>query len=264
MKTLSIQQPWASMICAGIKDVENRTWKAAKLPGRILIHASSKKITRNFFSYIPEEWESYICNHVFYGNLQHLDELPTSAIVGYVTVDEFIEGKFDSVWDGGEDQIKWKLKDAWMFDEPILGVKGKLNLFEYELDENNLPPAHKVMLKQMAIHGDELVVPTTDAHIERILREKIEVVEIYVLDDNMQILLKNTDNGLVYEPQKTVSFEGETKKLKFELGKDTDIYSVPDSETEKPINIMYHDGSYGIWQVLQIVLGKQLGLENIL
>ena len=51
MKVLSVQQPWASLICAGIKDVENRTWKAAKVPGRILIHASSKKVTKNFFSF---------------------------------------------------------------------------------------------------------------------------------------------------------------------------------------------------------------------
>lgn len=35
MKVLSIQQPWAALICAGIKDVENRTWKAAKVPGAI-------------------------------------------------------------------------------------------------------------------------------------------------------------------------------------------------------------------------------------
>lgn len=46
MKALSIQQPWTEMICRGIKDVENRTWKPAGLPGRILIHAASKKVTR--------------------------------------------------------------------------------------------------------------------------------------------------------------------------------------------------------------------------
>ena len=42
MKVLSVQQPWATMICSGIKDVENRTWKPKENPGRILIHASKK------------------------------------------------------------------------------------------------------------------------------------------------------------------------------------------------------------------------------
>lgn len=41
MKALSVKQPWASVICTGLKDVENRTWKPAQIPGRFLIHASS-------------------------------------------------------------------------------------------------------------------------------------------------------------------------------------------------------------------------------
>lgn len=45
MKVLSIKQPWASLICSGIKDVENRTWKPKEVPGRILIHAGSTKVS---------------------------------------------------------------------------------------------------------------------------------------------------------------------------------------------------------------------------
>jgi len=26
-KAISVRQPWAYLICAGIKDIENRTWK---------------------------------------------------------------------------------------------------------------------------------------------------------------------------------------------------------------------------------------------
>ena len=73
MKTLSIQQPWASLVCAGIKDVENRTWKAAQVPGRILIHASSKKVTKNFFAGIPEDLVSFINNEISFGNFPELD-----------------------------------------------------------------------------------------------------------------------------------------------------------------------------------------------
>lgn len=38
MKALSIRQPWASLIIAGIKDVENRSWRT-RFRGRILVHA---------------------------------------------------------------------------------------------------------------------------------------------------------------------------------------------------------------------------------
>ena len=33
MKLLTIKQPWASLICMGIKDVENRTWRQDSLIG---------------------------------------------------------------------------------------------------------------------------------------------------------------------------------------------------------------------------------------
>ncbi|MCB2188832.1 MAG: ASCH domain-containing protein [Deltaproteobacteria bacterium] len=40
MKCLSIRQPWASLIVAGMKDVENRSW-ATKYRGPVLIHAAA-------------------------------------------------------------------------------------------------------------------------------------------------------------------------------------------------------------------------------
>lgn len=39
MKALSIRQPWAWLICAGYKDVENRSWPT-EFTGRIYVHAS--------------------------------------------------------------------------------------------------------------------------------------------------------------------------------------------------------------------------------
>lgn len=47
MKTLSVRQPWASLLVSGLKDIENRTW-VSNYKGRILIHASSTKVPKNF------------------------------------------------------------------------------------------------------------------------------------------------------------------------------------------------------------------------
>lgn len=43
MKTITIKQPWASLIVEGIKDIENRTWKCPKkyIGKRVLVHASA-------------------------------------------------------------------------------------------------------------------------------------------------------------------------------------------------------------------------------
>ena len=41
MKVLTVRQPWAHLIAAGGKDIENRTW-TTRYRGPVLIHASQK------------------------------------------------------------------------------------------------------------------------------------------------------------------------------------------------------------------------------
>lgn len=50
MKAISIRQPWASLIIAGIKPVENRKWKST-YTGPLLIHAS-QRFDKNSANYL--------------------------------------------------------------------------------------------------------------------------------------------------------------------------------------------------------------------
>lgn len=45
MKVLSVKQPWAYLLCSGIKDIENRTWKLPKeyIGQRVLIQWRVKR-----------------------------------------------------------------------------------------------------------------------------------------------------------------------------------------------------------------------------
>lgn len=127
MKCLSIQQPWASLICMGLKDVENRSWRPKEAPGRILIHAGAK-----VDKYAYDDAEDIVGHE--------LPELPRGVIIGYVDVYDFTEHS-DSVWagEGHGSEWKWKLRNAKMFKEPI-PYKGKLGIFIVpEIDPDNLP-----------------------------------------------------------------------------------------------------------------------------
>lgn len=57
MKVISIKQPWAYLICTGIKDIENRTWKLPeKIKGqRVLIHASGKSDKEPYMIFNEEQ-----------------------------------------------------------------------------------------------------------------------------------------------------------------------------------------------------------------
>jgi hypothetical protein len=127
MKCLSVRQPWAYFICSGQKDVENRSWKLDKAPGRILIHAGAK-------------FDMSCADFLVPGKDPKIGEYPMSAIVGYVDVVGFTQ-KSDSDWagEGPGSEWKWLLKNAKMFKTPI-PYKGKLGLFDVpEVDPDNLP-----------------------------------------------------------------------------------------------------------------------------
>lgn len=150
MKTLSIKQPWASLIAHGIKDVENRTWKT-NYRGRIYIHASGKPS----FDSLPMGLTQAHINEVLKYNHRKYDPLfhdkglvlaskerwIYSAIIGEVDIIDCVLDH-SSLWAERGDDLSlamgekpiynWVLGNPVLYDKPILNVKGKLSLWEYE------------------------------------------------------------------------------------------------------------------------------------
>lgn len=135
MKALSIKQPWASLIAHGIKDIENRTWKT-NFRGRIYIHASGKVAFKNLSGLNPAMMGKINSRDIF-----EEWEYPKSAIIGEVDIVDCIINH-PSIWAEKTETsagypikhiiYNWVLANAVIYNEPILNVKGKLSLWEYE------------------------------------------------------------------------------------------------------------------------------------
>ena len=131
--TLSLLQPWASLVVMGLKTIETRSWQTAHR-GELLIHASlgrkGKIMTTNppFLKYIPD-----------------FDALPFGAIIGQVQLDEIVpveqllysdlklaaltlEEKAFGDYPAG--RYAWLLSEPIIFDEPIQ-VKGGLGIWKF-------------------------------------------------------------------------------------------------------------------------------------
>lgn len=104
MKTISVKQPWAYLLCAGIKNIENRTWKLPeKYKGqRVLIHASGKPIIKgNCIShFMTEDQYAFITLNTSTGKelndicfLEHYN----SAIIGSVVFTDCVQNH-PSIW----------------------------------------------------------------------------------------------------------------------------------------------------------------------
>ena len=108
MKCLSIQQPWASLICGGIKDVENRSWRVNDAPGRILIHAGK---TMRPMGELPTFFGVLIENAIACGYVPEVEDMPLGAIIGYADIVGFTE-ECTSDWAQEGHGAEWK-RNNW-------------------------------------------------------------------------------------------------------------------------------------------------------
>lgn len=142
MKAITLKQPWAYLVCSGVKDIENRTWKCPEkhIGKHVLIHAS--KTSYRFDNF----YDSPLSNDQLLA-LPDIIQYPTihSAIIGSVRITGCTINH-PSVWaektegvmvghtfvtpKGVKTTWNWILEDAILFDKPILNVKGKLNFWE--------------------------------------------------------------------------------------------------------------------------------------
>lgn len=244
MKVLSVQQPWASLIVAGIKDVENRTWKPKEMPGRILIHAS-KKCSLRSLNNEPIEWMQEIFNEQVMGNLPDFPDMPDGAIIGYVTVEAVDQDFAHSIWASGVSNVEglyyWHLKDAFIFDEPITSVKGKLHLWEYDLDENNLPSAHQVPLVGYKDNGDDVILPVDEKRWNTLGENQELNFELGVLAS----LEMCQEGSYKLKPYKNIilSYNGQSRKFRLTEETEERVFIKDNGESELYYSLLYENGS---------------------
>lgn len=146
MKTITIKQPWASLIVEGIKDVENRTWKT-NFRGRVLVHAGMAKTSGLIAKYLSHEQHIEFRKKVGYSGLDFLE--PLGAIIGSVEIVDCVINHpsiwaektiHKTYWENGKHYLEkvkpiynWVLANPIKFPEPI-PCKGKLSFWESECE----------------------------------------------------------------------------------------------------------------------------------
>jgi hypothetical protein len=172
-KTLSVKQPYAACICAGVKTVENRTWKTS-YRGRLLIHASGDEwsffdtdslpqpFMDRWYGYIEKYGENFPADtpqdikcavelidkiYRFYGvsedDARPIAEWirPAVAQHGFFFKSNAVIGECvlkDIVRDSQDDFAEpncyhWMLADPVLYDKPLYNVKGRLRLWDFDI-----------------------------------------------------------------------------------------------------------------------------------
>lgn len=111
VKALTIRQPWASLIMAGAKDVENRTWKV-QTPVTVLVHAG-KVVERD------EETRAYVAARATWP-----ERMSRGALLGAMRIVECTETS-ESPW-AIAGSWHWCIGAVVPFEHPVpcLGTQG--------------------------------------------------------------------------------------------------------------------------------------------
>jgi hypothetical protein len=138
MKALSIKQPWAWLICAGYKDIENRNWKIGRnpnhgpyqsqradfgleLPQRIYVHAGKMPdVTPGVQDFLYRVFDADVPHQV-----HDLAPLLLGAIIGEVTITGCVT-ESPSPWFVGK--YGFTLTNPTLYDTPI-PCRGALGFF---------------------------------------------------------------------------------------------------------------------------------------
>lgn len=214
MKCLSIQQPWATLIAYGIKDVENRPDRKLIPPQRILIHVGAK--SRGSLDELPLAYSFPIDYAEEIGAFDSETAQVKSAIIGYVDVVDIVDNS-DSRWaqyapEGEKPLLHYILRNARLFKNPILGVKGRLGVWDIpEIDENNLPET--VEIPNIVRDNKTLTIPLgtnlwnqLSAWYHDSSEAEFEI-ELTALDSNIPLIFKENGVELVPLPTKDVIFK---------------------------------------------------------
>jgi hypothetical protein len=135
VKALTLRQPFASLVIAGVKDVENRS-RPTKYRGVLAIHAGLA-----------------IDNDVMTAHRHLIDDMPAGALIGTVRVIDCVQDS-ESEW-AIPGQWHWILADPRPFDAPI-AAKDKLGLWTCDVADMALAAVTKRTDRDYGRHGRPL------------------------------------------------------------------------------------------------------------
>ena len=140
MKAITIWQPWAEMVAAGIKQNETRSWPT-KYRGPIAIHAAKKSIQVSCTE-VSDEAMEVICRRLnLSGVFNSPDTFPMGCIVATANLTDCIKITPEYIATLSSDELTlgdytvgryaWVMKDTKKLDSPI-PVKGRQGLWNWD------------------------------------------------------------------------------------------------------------------------------------
>lgn len=145
MKTLSLTQPWASLVAVGAKKLETRSWSTS-YRGQLAIHAAKGFPGWAEMTCYQEPFRTTLRDSGAAGDPPLVANLPRGVIIAVcnlvdvkrITATNAPAEPERSFGDYAPGRYMWFLEDAQMLVEPV-PIKGALGLWEWDGGEIEVP-----------------------------------------------------------------------------------------------------------------------------
>lgn len=259
MKTIILDQPWASLIVNGISDIANVD-SPTQHSGMSLIASSDKKIDDDFFEQIPVEYSATIGNHILMGNLPQLDQMPLNSIIGCADlVGESTEIDDDtSMW--GLGPVMWQFDNIRAFETAttLNGSNRHSNIIDAD-DKISHEPSHCPSIRMPHIENGELIIPLSAQYFDQIMALDHKFVNFEIAHSEIaDILLADAEKYLLNRFATVRLISNDSRSTRFTAHPDTAVQAYLD-DCGNPIMVPTLWSPQPIpWLVAHIAMGKEL------
>jgi len=168
MKHVTIRQPWASLICAGVIDSFDLGVDIGAEMCQVLVHAAKWQKYDNRKS-IPLEWLQELEAATLTGIVPLYHEMPFDCVIGFVKASHQIDTYpwLNPIWQhGAKRETHYLLTGAQLFTKPLAG----------KLSENSELPSYCTILQPdpLAVE-DRIVIPVNHKIFEE-AREDYQII----------------------------------------------------------------------------------------
>jgi len=132
MKTLTLTQPWATLVAIGAKKIETRSW-STEYRGPLVIHSAKTFPAEAMALMVTQPFAMYLAGH----KMPLGFVIATCELVDVVRIIQGVEIPLGGEWHFGDytlGRYMWYLENVKMLPEPIQ-ARGALGLWEWKQAE---------------------------------------------------------------------------------------------------------------------------------
>ncbi|MCQ2226405.1 MAG: hypothetical protein MJZ01_00675 [Bacteroidales bacterium] len=256
MYYICLEQPLASLVCAGVIDVIASEPSNKDIRGRVLVVAGGNNHVFDYTDRLPYELFVAVTNASIFGKIPDLGNMPSKCIVGSVEIVDEVEESY-SIWQTPKMNSVWRIARPMMAKETIAWEGSKKTFGTTDLvNEDEIGSIMKEPnIKSIEYKDKKLIVSQSQENIEKYFSGEFNMLSFFIDEDvERSGLFPDLE---VYDVEKVESIElvCDTRRFLFDVDSITAGIRLDEKGEEVRTPSLFEEEKE--WECVIIAIGKK-------